>query len=49
MAIWLGKQWLGSKDIPESEDEKVKVFIKNDLPKIINDNLRDDPDEDLEV
>lgn len=49
MAIWLGKQWLGQRDIPESEDEKVKVFIKNDLPKIINDNLRDDPDEDLEV
>ena len=49
MAIWLGKQWLGQKDIPESEDDKVKVFIKNDLPKIINDNLRDDPDEDLEV
>ena len=40
MAIWLGKQYLGQRDIPESEEQKIQVIIKNDLPKIINDNLR---------
>lgn len=33
MAIWLGKQYLGQKDINDNFETKEKVVINNDLPK----------------
>lgn len=33
MAIWLGKQHLGQRDVVEDEKAKEKIIINNDLPK----------------
>jgi hypothetical protein len=34
MAIWLGKQHLGQKEIPETTDEDDVIIFKNDIPKV---------------
>lgn len=37
MAIWLGKQYLGQKDIVEEKQEQT-IQIVNDIPKVNNNN-----------
>lgn len=34
MAIWLGKQHLGQKEIPDTVDENDVIVFKNDIPKV---------------
>jgi hypothetical protein len=34
MAIWLGKQYLGQREIPENTDEEDVIIFKNDIPKV---------------
>jgi len=37
MAIWLGKQYLGQRDIIEEKQEQT-ITVVNDIPKVNNDN-----------